>query len=305
MEPKKLDKLLKEDENGTHEATKVTVQDTAMSADHAVDVDPNSIVVDIRSNEPIVVFFGPRSIGKTVALIRLSKYLVSNNYDVVPDKNFRKEDDSYQNLCANFDEQFINTVVAPKSTSSINFLLLKVRNTNGEICQLLEAPGEHFFDLDDYNSSFPPYLSTIFGSETPKIFVFFLELDWGNKEQFAAYQSRLTEFVGRIRTKDHLILLCNKADKQKNYINRNNPDVSKFRNDCETQYKPLFDRLGRKKGLLKFLSPDLHPFDFVVFSAGDFKDRANDDDQTMTPGPKYYPTKLWEAISSGISGRWK
>lgn len=72
--------------------------------------DPNSIVVTIADQStPIVILFGPPSCGKTMTLVRLTRYLKSKGYTVVPDRTFRPtEDTNYTQLCDNFD-QMINS----------------------------------------------------------------------------------------------------------------------------------------------------------------------------------------------------
>src|SRR6185369_6043983 len=62
---------------------------------------PNEVPLkpnDIRINDikgPLVIFFGPRGIGKTVTLLRLCSYI--SKYDVTPDPNFRV-DERYQTI---------------------------------------------------------------------------------------------------------------------------------------------------------------------------------------------------------------
>ena len=51
--------------------------------------DPNSIKVTIADPKtPIVVLYGPPSCGKTMTLVRLTRYLNSKGYSVVPDRIF-------------------------------------------------------------------------------------------------------------------------------------------------------------------------------------------------------------------------
>ena len=51
--------------------------------------DPNEIKVIISNkNIPIVILFGPPSCGKTMLLIRLTRYLKSIGYSIKPIKNF-------------------------------------------------------------------------------------------------------------------------------------------------------------------------------------------------------------------------
>lgn len=89
--------------------------------------DPNSIKVTIADPKtPIVVLYGPPSCGKTMTLVRLTRYLNSKGYSVVPDKNFRPSyDTNYKEMCQHFNEM-INSDNAAQSTSHIGFMLVKV-----------------------------------------------------------------------------------------------------------------------------------------------------------------------------------
>src|SRR5689334_1249234 len=55
----------------------------------------------LRITGPLVVFFGPREIGKTVTLLRLCTYLRSR-YQISPDENFRVDSD-YAETVSKFD----------------------------------------------------------------------------------------------------------------------------------------------------------------------------------------------------------
>jgi hypothetical protein len=46
----------------------------------------------LRITGPLIVFFGPRAIGKTVTLLRLCTYIRSR-YHISPDQNFRTDDE--------------------------------------------------------------------------------------------------------------------------------------------------------------------------------------------------------------------
>ena len=47
--------------------------------------DPNSITVTVSDpNTPIVILYGPPSCGKTMTLVRMTRYLQSQGYTVVP-----------------------------------------------------------------------------------------------------------------------------------------------------------------------------------------------------------------------------
>lgn len=111
--------------------------------------DPNKITVSISDNTtPIVVLYGPPACGKTMTLVRLTRFLKDIGYTITPDKVFRgSEDPKYKELCDDFDE-IIASNDAALSTDRISFMLVKVFFNGHPICQILEAPGEHYYNPD-------------------------------------------------------------------------------------------------------------------------------------------------------------
>ena len=59
-------------------------------------IDPNRIQITIKDREaPIVVLYGPPSCGKTMTLVRLTRYLKRNGYQVSPVRSLRPSDDRH------------------------------------------------------------------------------------------------------------------------------------------------------------------------------------------------------------------
>ncbi len=123
---------------------------------------------------PLVVFFGPRNIGKTVTLLRLCTYI--SKYEIRPDESFRTDKAEYKRTIDVFNTVRQNTDFAPSATGTIDFLLLNVTYNGNKFCQILEAPGEHFFDVKKPSVEYPSYLNQILNSDYKKAFVFFFEL---------------------------------------------------------------------------------------------------------------------------------
>ena len=105
--------------------------------------DPNKINITIADKKtPIVILFGPPSCGKTMTLVRLTRFLKSEGYKINPIKTFRPSyDENYKYICENYDAM-INQTDAAHSTDRINFMLVEVIKDGKRICQILEAPGE-------------------------------------------------------------------------------------------------------------------------------------------------------------------
>ncbi len=266
--------------------------------------DPNSIIVEISTQSPIVVLFGTPSSGKTMALIRLTRYLRENGFNVEPVRDFRPTNSAfYQECCDEFDN-FVNSDVAPPSTGKLNFLLLNVTKNGNSICQILEAPGEHFFNKSSQNEEFPTYIHSVANNSLSKVWIFFLEKGWESDGIRSGYAKRITNLFGKVRSKDSIILLCNKADVQRDYIDGDKPMVSKFQRDINQLYPAIFEKLGESKGVFgKMFASKSYKSEFVVFSAGAFTSRQ-DGGKTFIAGSSYYPAKLWEAISRAVKGRW-
>lgn len=68
--------------------------------------DPNSIRVTVSDpNAPLVILFGPPACGKTMTLVRMTRFLQSEGYTVAPIRHFRPTSDTnYAKICENFDE---------------------------------------------------------------------------------------------------------------------------------------------------------------------------------------------------------
>ena len=124
--------------------------------------DPNKIIVTIPNKKvPLVVLFGPPACGKTMTLVRLTRYLQSEGYIISPIREFRPSSDkNYDEICDNFDTM-INSANAAASTNRVSFMLVDVLNKNGRsLCQILEAPGEHYFNPEKPRNGFPSYVNT-------------------------------------------------------------------------------------------------------------------------------------------------
>lgn len=77
------------------------IDDKGMSVEELND--PNKIKVTIADRDtPVIVLFGPPACGKTMTLIRLSRFLQKEGYTVRPDESFRPSfDRHYKEMCDN------------------------------------------------------------------------------------------------------------------------------------------------------------------------------------------------------------
>lgn len=254
--------------------------------------DPNSIHVQISAKRlPVVLLFGPRSCGKTMALIRLARFLKKNGYSVEPDRSFRPSDsDEYQEVCDDF-KRNINSQVAADSTNNTNFLLVKVSKGGRPICQFLEAPGEHYFDETKPHAPFPAYIHTLLNSDMPRIWIFILEKNWADLGVEGDYADKIASMMSMLSDKDRKILLFPKADKYPDLYNKGIPQTDLFFDNIKEDYETILNRLGKPS----FFNLYRRTFDFVPFSSGVYTPRS-DGGFTFIESNDMYPERLWTAI---------
>lgn len=261
-----------------------------------VKLDVNDISVSIKDGQaPIIVLFGPRSSGKTMTLVRLSRYLKDNGYVICPEPNFRSSRDThYKHMCEQFPEM-VSSDNAAMSTSNIDFMLVRVLKEGRCRCQILEAPGELYFDEKSPMTEYPTFLNTITTCKNRKIWIFMLEPDWKDAIDRDRYVDRISRFVRTSTTgKDKHILLMNKIDTQEGMVIR--PGVVNFSEllrDVKNSYPgiltPFLNRIPISNWFEKYTCK-LIPFQTGLYST------------TASGRKKYiksndiYPRKLWEVL---------
>jgi hypothetical protein len=265
--------------------------------------DPNRIEVVISDPSPVIVLFGARTSGKTMTLVRLTRYLRKLGYQVEPDRIFRpSKSKHYQTMCDEFDKTIANNTISGEGTQAISFMLVKVMNAHGEpICQILEAPGEHYFDADFPTKPFPNYINNICNIDNPKTWVFIVEKGWKDDSTRRLYAQKIKEMESQIETKDKIIFTCHKADLHKALLHPN-PNVPQFFTDIKNQYPEIFDKYKNKNPITSLWRK--YNFNFVVFSAGTFNETEDKITQTYNQSKDKYPAWLWKAIFKTIKGGW-
>lgn len=190
----------------------VQVNEDGMSSEELNDA--NKIKVTIADYKtPLVVFFGPPACGKTMTLIRLTRYLQGKGYTIEPVTSFRPTyDKNYSDMCTNFDSMIGNEDAA-KSTSKINFMLVQVLREGKPLCQILEGPGEYYFSPEKPQANFPKYVNAIISSPNRKIWAIMVEPDNTNKrmdvEARRQYAIKLNKLKTRIAPKDKVMFIFN------------------------------------------------------------------------------------------------
>lgn len=263
--------------------------------------DPNNIVVEISdTSTPIVILFGAKTSGKTMTLIRLTQYLQQQGYQVTPDPIFRPARDThYQRMCRDF-QKMCNNKYAADGNDVMSFMLVKVLDSKGKpICQLLEAPGEHYFDADDPERPFPTYINQFLQLRNKRTWLIIVEKDWGDDSQTRnAYAYRVQNLPPQVRL-DKFIFTCHKIDKQKSFLPNGMPNKKALFENIKQQYNGIFTRFVNKNPITRLFVK--YRFQFVPFSAGVFTGTTNGA-QVYTPSNDMYPRALWKAILKTIKG---
>lgn len=267
--------------------------------------DPNKISVTIADKDaPLVVLFGSQTCGKTMTLVRLTRYLWSKGYTVKPDTAFRPlYDKNYSEMCENFNSM-INSEDAARSTSKINYMLVKVYDrTRRTLCQILEAPGEHYFKPEKPDEEFPKYVNAIISSNNRKIWVIMLEPDDTNRnmdvQRRRAYVRKVHKLKTSISARDKVIFLFNKIDRTPYVVRPGEVKYGAAKRQIGYSYPDLFVPFTNQNPITKLWKP--YNFDFVAFQTGSYSEAA-DGTMAFVPGADVYPAKLWKFILKGIKG---
>ena len=259
--------------------------------------DINDLNVTIADSvSPIVILFGPCSCGKTMALVRMTRWLERKGYSVEPDYNCRPSFDViYRSHCEHFNEIVYRDKAAPRTPP----MLYKVRNRYGEpICQILDNPGDLCFDKFFPYSPFPLYMEKVMHIRNKKIWIFCAETNWEDAVCRSLYAEKIFNMNGQVASSDKVIFVCTKADKSPFLVDEvGQPYVGVFFRTIQEQYPGIFSKYENHHPITKLWRK--YNFDFVVFSAGTFFD-AQDGSTYYQQGPDRYPANLWKSIMKAV-----
>lgn len=245
---------------------------------------------------PIVVFFGAPQCGKTMALVRLARYLKKQNYTVAPVRSFRpSSDEKYKQICDEFDSK-IDSSNAQGRTELVDFLLLEVRKRGKKICQILEAPGEGYFDPDDPQKQMDSYVTEIINSQNRKIWVIITEPDWKEAGLRVGYVERIKQLNNITKSNDRFLFLYNKIDKTQLQLSGGKVNENAAIKDVKNLYPGIFEPFKESRPILEWFGG--YSCDFATFTTGTYY--RHDRGLRYVQSPDYYPERLWSKISKRL-----
>ena len=253
---------------------------------------------------PIIMLFGPPTSGKSMTLVRLARYLRKQGYTVKADPTF-KSDNAYKARCDQFHKN-LNTTEALQGNALNEFLMVKVINHGTTVCQILEAPGEHYFNPkkpdEERARNFRPYLTEIIRNlPNRKIWVFITEAEWN------VHASVKDSYVARIRgckhqllkPTDRVVMLYNKVDQKEELFEDGHLHVSSAENAMKDEYEGLaavFKNTNPVTSLWRRFN-----YRFVPFCTGYYTKQVGGK-YKYNESEEHYPRLLWAGLMECIKG---
>lgn len=289
------------DENSAEESQNVDVPSDADSNTAVIDEDDIKIG-DKRA--PIVMLFGPPTSGKSMTLVRLARYLRKQGYTVKADPTF-KSDDAYKARCEQFHKN-LNTTEALQGNALNEFLMVKVINHGTTVCQILEAPGEHYFNPkkpDEVSPrNFRPYLTEIIRNlANRKIWVFITEAEWN------VHASVKDSYVSRIRgckhqllkRTDRVVILYNKVDQKEELFEDGQLHVSSAEKAMKDEYEGLSAIFKNPNPITSLWR--VFNYRFVPFCTGYYTKQVGGKHK-YNESEERYPRLLWAELIKCFKG---
>ncbi len=283
-------------EVGTDE---VTPENTASTTT----IDEDDIKIGDKK-APIVMLFGPPTSGKSMTLVRLARYLRKLGYTVKADTTF-KSDDTYKERCDKFHKN-LNSKEALDGNALNEFLMVKIINHGTTVCQILEAPGEHYFNPkkpDEISArNFRPYLTQIIRNlPNRKIWVFITEAEWN------VHASVKDSYVGRIRNckhqllrnSDRVVILYNKVDQKEELFENGHLHISSAEKAMKDEYESLSIVFKNPNPITSLWRPN--NYRFVPFCTGYYTKQVGGKPK-YNESEEMYPKLLWDQLMKCIKG---
>ena len=270
--------------------------------------DPNQIRVTISdADAPVVVLFGPPACGKTMTLVRLARYLNKNGYNIAPIRTFRPNaDKNYEEICKkeNFNSM-INSADAANSTANVSFMLIEVIKDGKRLCQILEAPGEYYFNPNKPTDPFPTYVNQIIHGNNRKLWAIMVEPDWKDQEDRNNYVQRIKDLSLQMSRRDKVLFVFNKIDKTNFVRSRGVVNIPQARNQIKNLYPGIFEQFRNQNPITRLWKDYLcgfAPFQTGTYTTTTRRDGKGNTVMSYQEGPDEYPRMLWNEIRKSITG---
>lgn len=237
----------------------------------------------ITQREPLILFVGPASCGKSMILMSLVEYLRNlkdTQYGVEANENYILNDPIYLENC----EKFMNTLIENANSTgeklpldkTVDEVLVDINKGGYRKYSMLEAPGEDFFDIGNPRKPYRSYLKDIIQeAECPIFFVLLLDLHTSNNNfndpndtMRVAYEDRLIEIINdgyKSGRGDKVILLYNKFDlHDKNISDSDAKDLlfrkyyKKIKDTNAIHYRYLGIKVAERFDFLPYISGKYH-----------------------------------------------
>lgn len=257
-------------------------------------LDPLKVSVEIADKStPVVLLVGPPASGKTMMLVRLTLWLKDRKYTITPIRTFRPSDGTYKEICNDFN-RMVKSDKAAAGTNVISFMLVKVSYNGHPICQILEAPGEHYHNPYSPESDFPPYIHKIIQTiPNRKVFVILTDADYKlqkDEESRKLYVDKIRRIRRLASPRDRFIVVFNKIDLTDYTIDNEHYNKREAYRAVRNLYPGIFEVFENKHPITRFFKPS--DASFVAFQSGSF----NPDSFSFTPSADGYAEELWKQL---------
>lgn len=245
---------------------------------------------------PLVVFWGPHASGKTMTMLRMARFLMSEGYNVIPIRDLRPEHDvTYHKTIDNF-KKLIHSNYSPETVYRWGFMLIEVIKDHKCVCQMLDIPGNFCHDPHCPDASFPDFLNAIITGTNPKVWVIMLEPDWRSHIDRMIYVSKIDRLRQSMNSKDSVMLVLNKIDKTDLVRSIGNIKPSVAIAEVKKLYPNIFAPFMNQNPVTRIWKK--YNCDFIPFQTGYYTQSVNG--SIYQEGPREYCVKLWKSITKKV-----
>jgi hypothetical protein len=201
--------------------------------------------------------------------------------------------------------KIINSPDAANSTANVSFMLVEVIKDGKRLCQILEAPGEYYFNPNNPSMPFPSYVNTIIASNNRKLWTIMVEPDWRDTVDRINYVQRINDLSKQMDVKDKTLFVFNKIDKTNFTRKKGQINIPQAREEISNLYPGIFEMFKNQNPITKLWKDYL--CGFVPFQTGTYtittkKDSKGNSIWNYQEGPDNYPQMLWNEIQKSITG---